>query len=114
MGSRASPERFFNTCAFVDNTTFFTFGNAGRNIVLGPGLQNWDFSIFKLFPVREQMRFEFRAEFFNIWNHVNPLLGPAGAISEEPQAVEFGTPQFGFPIAARDPRFIQFALKFYF
>ncbi len=104
----------FNTCAFVDNMTFFTFGNAGRNIVLGPGLQNWDFSIFKLFPVREQMRFEFRAEFFNIWNHVNPLLGPAGAISEEPQAVEFGTPQFGFPIAARDPRFIQFALKFYF
>ncbi|MGC1257019.1 MAG: TonB-dependent receptor, partial [Candidatus Acidiferrales bacterium] len=104
----------FNTCAFVDNMTYFTFGNAGRNIVLGPGLQNWDFSIFKLFPIREQMHFEFRAEFFNIWNHVNPLLGPVGAISEEPQAVEFGTPQFGFPNAARDPRFVQFALKFYF
>jgi Carboxypeptidase regulatory-like domain/TonB dependent receptor-like, beta-barrel len=103
-----------NTCAFADNTTFFTFGNAGRNIVRGPGFQNWDFSVFKLFPIREQMHLEFRAEFFNIWNHVNPLLGPAGAISEEPQAVEFGTPQFGFPQAARDPRFIQFALKFYF
>jgi len=104
----------FNTCAFADNTTFFTFGNAGRNIVRGPGFQNWDFSAFKLFPIREQMHLEFRAEFFNIFNHVNPLLGPAGAISEEPQAVEFGTPQFGFPVAARDPRFIQFALKFYF
>jgi Carboxypeptidase regulatory-like domain/TonB dependent receptor len=104
----------YNTCAFTDNSTFFTFGSAGRNIVRGPGLQNWDFSIFKLFPIREQMHLEFRAEFFNIWNHVNPLLGPAGAISEEPQAVEFGTPQFGFPQAARDPRFIQFALKFYF
>lgn len=104
----------FNTCAFADNSTFFTFGNAGRNIVRGPGLQNWDFSVFKLFPIREQMHMEFRAEFFNIWNHVNPLLGPPGAISEEPQAVEFGTPQFGFPQAARDPRFIQFALKFYF
>jgi len=104
----------FNTCAFADNATFFTFGNAGRNIVRGPGLQNWDFSIFKLFPIHEQKHLEFRAEFFNIWNHVNPLLGPPGAISEEPQAVEFGTPQFGFPIAARDPRFIQFALKFYF
>ena len=67
-----------NTCAFADNTTFFTFGNAGRNIVRGPGLQNWDFSVFKLFPIREQMHLEFRAEFFNIWNHVNPLLGPAG------------------------------------
>lgn len=104
----------FNTCAFADNTTFFTFGNAGRNIVRGPGLQNWDFSVFKIFPVREQMHFEFRAEFFNIWNHVNPLFGPPGAISEEPFPVEFGTPQFGYPIAARDPRFIQFALKFYF
>jgi hypothetical protein len=104
----------FNTCAFVNNTTFFTFGDAGRNIVRGPGLQNWDFSIFKMFPVREQMHVEFRSEFFNIWNHVNPLLGPSGAISQEPQAVEFGTPQFGHTVAARDPRFIQFALKLYF
>jgi len=109
-----TPGTLFNTCAFVDNTTFFTFGDAGRNIVRGPGLQNWDFSVFKMFPIREQMHVEFRAEFFNVWNHVNPLLGPAGAISEEPQAVEFGTPQFGQAVAARDPRFIQFALKFYF
>jgi hypothetical protein len=108
------PGTLFNTCAFADNSTFFTFGDAGRNIVRGPGLQNWDFSVIKMFPINEQKRFEFRSEFFNIWNHVNPLLGPEGAISEEPQAVEFGTPEFGFPIAARDPRFIQFALKFYF
>ena len=104
----------FNTCAFADNATFFTFGNAGRNIVRGPGLQDWDFSIFKTFPVREEMRFEFRTEFFNIWNHVNPLFGPPGAISAEPTPVEFGTPEFGQAVAAHDPRFIQFALKFYF
>jgi Carboxypeptidase regulatory-like domain/TonB dependent receptor len=104
----------FNTCAFVNNSIYYTFGDAGRNIVRGPGLQDWDFSIFKMFPISEQRRFEFRTEFFNIWNHVNPLLGPVGAISEEPVAVEFGTPQFGHPIAARDPRFIQFGLKFYF
>jgi hypothetical protein len=113
-GKPCAPGTLFNTCAFVDNATFFTFGDAGRNIVRGPGLQNWDFSIFKLFPIREEMHAEFRAEFFNIWNHVNPLLGPVGAISEEPQAVEFGTPQFGQAVAARDPRFIQFAMKFYF
>jgi hypothetical protein len=41
-------------------------------------------------------------------------LGPAGAISQEPLAVEFGTPQFGQAQAARDPRFVQFAMKFYF
>ena len=113
-GKPCTPGTLFNTCAFAANTTYFTFGDAGRNIVRGPGLQNWDFSIFKLFPVREQMHLEFRSEFFNIWNHVNPLLGPTGAISLEPVAVEFGTPQFGQAVAARDPRFIQFALKFYF
>lgn len=113
-GKPCMPGTLFNTCAFVADTTFFTFGDAGRNIVRGPGLQNWDFTIFKLFPVREQMHFEFRADFFNIWNHVNPLLGPAGAISQEPFAVEFGTTQFGQAQAARDPRFIQFAMKFYF
>ena len=108
------PGTVFNTCAFVDNMIPSTFGNAGRNIVRGPGFQNWDMSIFKLFPVHEQIRFEFRAEFFNIWNHVNPVFEPIGEISEEPQPVEFGTPQFGFPQGARDPRFIQLALKFYF
>ncbi len=108
------PGTAFNTCAFVDNTIPFTFGNAGRNIVRGPGFQNWDFSVFKMFPVREQMRFEFRAEFFNIWNHVNPLFEAQGQISEEPLPLEFGTPQYGFVQGARDPRLIQFALKFYF
>ena len=104
----------FNTCAFVDNATSLTFGNAGRNIVRGPGFQNWDLSFFKAFPIREQLRFEFRADFFNIWNHLNPLFGPPGAISAEPFPVEFGTPQFGQAAGARDPRFIQFALKLYF
>jgi hypothetical protein len=113
-GKPCVPGTVFNTCAFVDNTIPFTFGDAGRNIVRGPGLQNWDFSIFKMFPIREQMHLEFRAEFFNIWNHVNPVFEPVGLIGEEPQPVEFGTPQFGFPQGARDPRFIQFAMKFYF
>ncbi len=104
----------FDTCAFMTNTIPFTFGNSGRNNVRGPGFQNWDFSIFKTFPVSEHKRFEFRAEFFNIWNHVNPLFEPAGLVSEEPQPLELGTPQFGQFQGARDPRFIQFALKFYF
>ncbi len=113
-GKPCMPGTLFNTCAFAADTTYFTFGDAGRNTVRGPGLQNWDFTIFKLFPVREQMHFEFRTDFFNIWNHVNTLLGPAGAISQEPFAVEFGTAQFGQAQAARDPRFIQLAMKFYF
>jgi hypothetical protein len=104
----------FNTCAFAGDTVVGTFGDAGRNIVQGPGYQNWDFSVMKQFPISEAKRFEFRAEFFNIWNHVNPLFGHLGEISAEPVPVERGTPQFGFPVSARLPRQIQFAAKFYF
>ena len=68
---------------------------------------------------------EFRAEFFNLLNHVNYLFEQSGAISSEPTALELdpnniNTPQnaalspFGYAQAARPPRQVQFALKFYF
>lgn len=114
-GKPCQPGTFFNTCAFASDTVPGTYGNEGRNVTHGPGYQTWDVSVMKIFPVREQMRFEFRGDFFNIWNHVNPLWGPIGAAGQvEPVAIEIGTPQFGQLQAARDPRLIQFALKFYF
>ncbi len=108
------PGTLFNTCAFADNTNLGTFGNAGRNIIEGPGYKTWDTALAKQFPIKEAMRFEFRAEFFNILNHVNYLFGQFGAISAEPTPLELGQTGFGFPLAARAPRQIQFALKFYF
>jgi hypothetical protein len=119
------PGTLFNTCAFVHNSIQGTFGNAGRNIILGPGYKTWDTSLVKQFPIKDQMHLEFRAEFFNILNHVNYLFGQFGAISAEPTPVELdpnniNTPDnpnaspFGYPLAARAPRQIQFALKFYF
>jgi hypothetical protein len=114
------PGTLFNTCAFADNSTIpgiiplGTFGNAGRNIIEGPGYKTWDTSLVKQFPIREQMHLEFRAEFFNILNHVNFLFGQFGAISAEPTPLELGQTGFGYPLAARAPRQIQFALKFYF
>ena len=106
----------FNTCAFADNTDLGTFGNAGRNIIEGPGYTEWDTSLVKQFPIKEQKHLEFRAEFFNVLNHVNYLFGQFGAISAEPTPLELNRNQssFGFPLAARAPRQIQFALKFYF
>jgi hypothetical protein len=105
----------FNTCAFDDASVQpGSSGNAGRNIVLGPGYKVWDTSLIKQFPIREQMHFEFRAEFFNILNHVNYLFQQFGAISVDPTALELGQTAFGFPQAARNPRQIQLALKFYF
>jgi hypothetical protein len=103
----------FNTCAFASATVIGTFGNAGRNIIQGPGFQNWDISIFKTFPVREAMRLEFRAEFFNAFNHANPEFTNPEAFATN-TATELGSPTFGFPGFTRPPRRIQFALKFYF
>jgi hypothetical protein len=114
-GTPCQAGTFFNTCAFSSDLVPGTYGNEGRNIVRGPGYQTWDMTFLKTFPIREQMRVEFRTDFFNIWNHVNPLWGPVGAAGQaEPVAIELGTPQFGQYQAARDPRFIQFALKFYY
>ncbi|HXN18426.1 MAG TPA: TonB-dependent receptor [Candidatus Binatus sp.] len=112
-GTPCIPGTIFNTCAFVANTTFGTFGDAGRNIIRGPGLQNWDMSFIKEFPVHEQMHFEFRAELFNIWNHPNLTFADEMTTNEN-FSTERGTSQFGFPTASRAPRLIQFALKFYF
>jgi hypothetical protein len=49
----------------------FTFGNAGRNILYGPGLVDADFSLFKDFPIKERAKLQFRIEMFNIFNHPN-------------------------------------------
>jgi Carboxypeptidase regulatory-like domain/TonB dependent receptor len=119
------PGTLFNTCAFAHNDVQGTFGNAGRNIIQGPGYKTWDTSLVKQFPIREQMHLEFRAEFFNTLNHVNYLFGQFGGISAEPTPLELdpnnintpANPQassFGHPLSARDPRQVQFALKFYF
>jgi len=112
-GTPCIPGTLFNTCAFASNTVLGTFGDAGRNIIQGPGFQNWDISLFKTFPVNERDRFEFRAEFFNAFNHFNPEFANPNNVAEN-IATENGSSGFGFAQAARDPRFIQFALKFYF
>jgi Carboxypeptidase regulatory-like domain/TonB dependent receptor len=120
----------FNTCAFATNTVIGSFGDAGRNIIQGPGTQNWDISLFKLFPIKEQMHIEFRAEFFNAFNHYGPQFDNPGSFNTniatqhglDETAAQSGCSNgnqnsncaFGFAQAAHDPRFIQFALKFYF
>jgi hypothetical protein len=80
------------------------FGTCGVGLYHGPGLTNVDLSLFKSFPVRESMRFEFRAEAFNAFNHAN-FSNPSGNISG------------GFGVinaTIGEPRELQFALKFYF
>jgi hypothetical protein len=61
-------ERFFNPDVF-GRPAQGTFGNAPKDVVRGPGQNNWDLSLFKNFPVRETMSLQFRWEFFNAFNH---------------------------------------------
>lgn len=63
---------WFNTAAYVQQPDF-TFGNAGRNTVIGPGIVDWDFSTLKDFHFTEQRFLQFRFEAFNFLNH--PIWG---------------------------------------
>jgi hypothetical protein len=56
-----------------------TFGNAGRNTLIGPRWFDSDLSVFKTFPIREQVHAQFRAEIYNLFNHAN-LGNPSGCV----------------------------------
>ncbi|MBS1801365.1 MAG: carboxypeptidase regulatory-like domain-containing protein [Acidobacteria bacterium] len=64
--------RWFNTEAF-QNPDDFTFGNVARSLsrLRAPGLQNFDFSIFKTTAIKERLKLQLRAEAFNVLNHPN-------------------------------------------
>jgi hypothetical protein len=99
------PNSFALPVQTATSTPLQLLGNAPRTICCGPGINNFDFSVQKVVPVKESMRFEFRAEFFNIFNHAQ-FLNPDGNISDGSD--------FGKVKHTRDPRNIQFALKFSF
>jgi hypothetical protein len=80
------------------------FGNSGRNILYGPGLQQWDVSFIKRNQLTERVGLDFRAEFFNLFNH--PNFGTPGAA--------VGTSTAGQITSAGTPRDIQFGLKLRF
>jgi len=114
---RQDPTRWFNTGAFIDRLdsprlgqagvlpTTYRFGTSGRNIVDGPGIMGFDFNVQKAIAIKEGMRAEFRAEFFNLPNH--PIWGNPGT--------GLRTPTYGVITGTRiDPRDVQLALRFVF
>jgi hypothetical protein len=68
--SHQSAAEWFNTAAYA-TPTLGTFGDAGRNSLRGPSYWDLDTSLFRLFPIGEGREFEFRAEAFNVLNHVD-------------------------------------------
>jgi hypothetical protein len=104
----ATVAEYFNTAAFASRAVGMD-GTTARNFMRGPGYFNLDYSLIKSFPIRygplkETQKIDFRAEFFNIFNHTN---------FNNPNASKSSL-QFGQLQSALDPRIIQFALKFIF
>ncbi len=96
----AMLNEYFNTAAFTANQVG-TFGDAGRNILTGPGNANIDFGVIRNIDITERYKVQFRAEAFNVINHPN---------FNNPNAnVSAGT--FGTITGAAAPRVLQLALK---
>ncbi|MCU1300274.1 MAG: TonB-dependent receptor [Candidatus Sulfotelmatobacter sp.] len=111
-----------------------TFGDAGRNILRNPRQTNFDMALFKHFAIKESMSIEFRAEAFNVFNHVewsyiggaggsaagnnggsglnnlNCYAGPQNSAGDPSCAVN----NFLTPNNTHNPRILQLALKFFF
>ncbi|MBI4473951.1 MAG: TonB-dependent receptor, partial [Acidobacteria bacterium] len=102
--SEKTAERFFDPAAFVAPEAR-TFGNSGRNVIIGPGTWTVDLAVTRGFRVSDATRAQFRADLYNAFNHPN-LVAP-------PSMQNFAdTPEFGALFVARSPRIVQFGLKF--
>ena len=110
--SQRTRARWFNTAAFAFPTPG-QFGTAPREPIHLPGLNQVDFSATKNFRFRDSHQVQFRAEFFNFFNHVN--LGAPGVNIRDPD--NFGrvtSTNQGAAGMPGDARVIQFGLKYTF
>jgi hypothetical protein len=104
-------QAWFNQCAFM-SAPAGELGTAARAPVYGPRFVNTDFSVIKDLPFREGMNLQFRAEFFNLFNH--PQFFMTG-ISDTGEQDIFTPSTFGvINQTVNNPRLIQFALKLKF
>jgi Carboxypeptidase regulatory-like domain len=96
--------------AFVQNCVPGTFGTANRRFFHGPGFNNTDFGLLKHTVIKENLAFDLRLEFFNIFNHTQ-FTNPGGNISGSTFGIITGTTLN--PSGTRPPRIGQFSVKFY-
>jgi hypothetical protein len=93
-----------------------TFGNFHRNTITGPGVENFNISVFKNVIINDNTRFQLRFEGYNVFNHTQ-----WGNVNNTLSASSPGTPFSGANAgasgqitSARDPRQLQLGGKFYF
>ena len=97
-------QQWFNTAAFA-RPDAFTYGNAGRNIVIGPGIFNTDMSLMRNFSLGGLRSLQFRLEAFNVFN--NPIWGDP--------VMSMASPLYGTINSTRSPmRELQIGVKFSF
>jgi hypothetical protein len=96
-------QRYFNTQAYVANA-LGTFGNSGRNTLVGPGFASADIGLFRNISITETHQIQLRGEVFNLFNRVN-LANPDSNLAST---------SFGRILSAGDPRIIQLAIKYSF
>jgi hypothetical protein len=107
VGQPHTPNEWVSRAPFLQLnpvTQAGQFGNEGRNVVRGPGIEDADLSLFKYFNAGETRRVQFRAECFNLLNHPNFGL-PVNDLE---------SPAFGQILQAGPPRLLQLAVKFVF
>jgi hypothetical protein len=104
VGRPKTVEQWFDTSCFAAPAQF-VFGNSGKSHVRGPGVVNFDLSLFKKFAIDEKRAIEFRSEFFNAFN--NPHFANPNT--------SFGNSNFGrISGTVLTPREIQLGLKLTF
>jgi hypothetical protein len=112
-GGDRRVSKWFDTSCFTNafliadnNNNVFRFGNSGRSVLTGPGIQNFDIAMLKDFTITESKKLQFRAETFNTLNHAN--FGANDVITHVNDS------RFGQVTGASEPRDVQIALKFLF
>src|SRR5262249_36570328 len=107
--NRRLPDFYINPAALDyprgPSGTIHVEGNAGRNTIEQPGINNWDLGVFKNTAIREHFNVQFRWELFNAWNHTQ--FGPANLTMTSANVGRITSTLIG-------PRRMQFGLRLTF
>jgi hypothetical protein len=113
--AKRTREEYFNPLVFARPLNG-SLGNTGRGFLRGPGINNWDISLFKNTKITERITTQFRVETFNTFNHTQWAGVNTGISGANPGAPVTAATRgsSGQVTGTRDPRNIQFGLKIYY
>ena len=129
-GWHSTPDQYFDTSVFTA-PGIGQYGNAGKTVFRGPGINNWDMKVSRYFHVTERTSLQLAGEFYNAFNHANFTFsdssgGNAKFSWQQPKDTSGNTiatapfqwvqvnPDFGRMTGARSPRIVQVELRLTF